>query len=61
MMVVEFQYRGLPHAHILLFMRADDRITNADGVDDVVSAELPPVDASASPQEVENRNFLRSK
>jgi hypothetical protein len=61
MMVVEFQYRGLPHAHILLIMRADDRITNADGVDDVVSAELPPIDASASPQEVENRNFLRSK
>ena len=61
MMVVEFQYRGLPHAHILLIMRSDDRITNADAVDGIVSAELPPVDVNLPQHEIENRNHLRSK
>ena len=36
---VEFQKRGLPHAHILLILR--DRIVRAEQVDQVVSAELP--------------------
>ena len=42
MMVVEFQYRGLPHAHILLIMAPGDRISTADMVDQVSVAELPP-------------------
>lgn len=39
--VIEFQKRGLPHAHILLILYGDDRIASADAVDRVVCAELP--------------------
>ena len=38
---VEFQKRGLPHAHILLVMRPEDKPVTPAAVDRVVSAELP--------------------
>lgn len=41
MHVVEFQKRGLPHAHILLIVEKKDKISSADQIDAVVSAELP--------------------
>lgn len=34
--VVEFQKRGLPHAHILLTLRQEDKIRNADDADKIV-------------------------
>ena len=42
MSVVEFQYRGLPHAHILVILDGADEIYGADEIDKVVRAELPP-------------------
>ena len=45
--VVEFQKRGLPHAHILAVMADADRPRTPEQVDMIVSAELPP-----SPSEV---------
>jgi hypothetical protein len=33
MMVIEFQCRGLPHAHILVVMQSADRILSADAAD----------------------------
>jgi hypothetical protein len=39
--VIEWQKRGLPHAHILVILRPEDRILTSDGIDEVVSAELP--------------------
>ncbi|OWZ10731.1 Helitron helicase [Phytophthora megakarya] len=39
--VVEYQKRGLLHAHILLIMRPQDKPVSAEGVDRLVSAELP--------------------
>ncbi|XP_042501309.1 uncharacterized protein LOC122079122 isoform X1 [Macadamia integrifolia] len=39
--VVEFQKRGLPHAHILIIMHKDFKITNADVFDKFVCAEIP--------------------
>ena len=38
---IEFQKRGLPHAHILLIMRPDCKPRTPADVDRVVSAELP--------------------
>jgi hypothetical protein len=38
--VVEFQKRGLPHAHILLILSAEDKLL-IDDFDSVVSAEIP--------------------
>jgi hypothetical protein len=39
--VIEFQKRGLPHAHILLIMREEDRIHTIEDVDSVVQAFIP--------------------
>ncbi|XP_015614420.1 uncharacterized protein [Oryza sativa Japonica Group] len=39
--VVEFQKRGLPHAHFLLIMSGRYKLTSADQYDCIVSAELP--------------------
>lgn len=43
MHVVEFQKRGLPHAHILVILQSDDVIRSADNIDASVSAEFPPI------------------
>ena len=41
---IEFQKRGLPHAHILLVMRSGHKPRTAADVDRVVTAELPDKD-----------------
>lgn len=44
MYTVEFQKRGLPHAHILIFMDGKDKLPNADDIDRIISAEIPDKD-----------------
>ena len=39
--VVEFQKRGLPHAHILLILAPEDKIYTVEKYDSIVSAEIP--------------------
>ena len=41
MHVIEFQQRGLPHAHILIIFREEDRIRTPEDIDSVICAELP--------------------
>lgn len=41
---VEFQKRGLPHAHILKILNPLDRVGDPEAVDSVVSAEIPDKD-----------------
>ncbi|XP_076927855.1 uncharacterized protein LOC143591556 [Bidens hawaiensis] len=41
--VIEFQKRGLPHAHFLIIMYPQDKINNPDHYDKVVCAEIPDV------------------
>ncbi|XP_055960816.1 uncharacterized protein LOC126682230 isoform X2 [Mercurialis annua] len=38
---VEFQKRGLPHAHILLFLHPDDKEPTPSHIDTMISAEIP--------------------
>ncbi|KNZ81990.1 hypothetical protein J132_09313 [Termitomyces sp. J132] len=38
---IEFQKRGLPHMHILIFFHHHHRIQNAAHVDSIVSAQIP--------------------
>lgn len=42
--VIEFQKRGLPHAHILLILEDGDKITSVEDIDNCISAELPDRD-----------------
>ncbi|CAN1151782.1 ATP-dependent DNA helicase PIF1 [Linum perenne] len=44
----EFQKRGLPHAHILLFLSAEDKIHSTSQIDSAISAEIP--DSITDPQ-----------
>jgi len=39
--VIEFQKRGLPHAHILLVLAPEDKLQTTDDYDSIVSAEIP--------------------
>jgi hypothetical protein len=39
--VVEFQKRGLPHAHILVILSEKDKIKEIDEIDKLICAELP--------------------
>lgn len=40
--VIAFQKRGLPHAHLLIILRKEDKFKTAGQVDDVIGAKLPP-------------------
>ena len=42
MRVIEFQKRGLPHAHLLIILQERHSIKTADHVDKIVCAEIPP-------------------
>ena len=41
MYTIEFQKRGLPHAHILLWLDGSNNLQNATDIDKVISARLP--------------------
>ena len=41
MSTVEFQYRGLPHIHMLLVFDADDATLSEESIDDLVCCEIP--------------------
>ncbi|KAF7813324.1 uncharacterized protein G2W53_034300 [Senna tora] len=38
---IEFQKRGLPHAHILLWLASEDKFSTATQIDSVIFAEIP--------------------
>ncbi|XP_076951280.1 uncharacterized protein LOC143624552 [Bidens hawaiensis] len=38
---IEFQKRGLPHAHICLFLHSEHKIHNPENIDKFISAEIP--------------------
>ncbi|XP_028778037.1 uncharacterized protein LOC114734585 [Neltuma alba] len=43
---IEFQKRGLPHAHILLFLDTRDKLKHPKDVDKIICAEIPDKDSS---------------
>ncbi|KAL7091157.1 hypothetical protein ACP275_12G088400 [Erythranthe tilingii] len=38
---IEFQKRGLPHAHILIFLHSNYKYSNPEDLDKIISAEIP--------------------
>ena len=49
---IEFQKRGLPHAHILLIMDAECKPKTTDMIDSIVSAEIPDRDTNSKLYEI---------
>lgn len=41
---IEFQKRGLPHAHLILFLHPDDQPTTPEQIDCMITAQLPDPD-----------------
>ena len=39
--VIEFQKRGLPHAHILIILEKTDKPRTTDDYDKIITAEIP--------------------
>lgn len=56
MHVIEYQKRGLPHAHLLVILHEDDKLVTPDDVDAVICAELP--DREAEPELFETISAL---
>jgi hypothetical protein len=42
--VIEFQKRDLPHAHIVIFSRDEDKPRTREIIDQLISAEIPDKD-----------------
>lgn len=49
---IEFQKRGLPHAHILLFLHHDSKYPSGEDIDKIISAEIPNEDTDKDLYEV---------
>ncbi|CAN1837197.1 ATP-dependent DNA helicase PIF1 [Linum perenne] len=55
---IEFQKRGLPHAHMLAFLSAKDKIYSPSQIDSVISAEIPDVIVDPQCYDVVSRLML---
>jgi hypothetical protein len=55
---IEFQKRGLPHAHILLILAPEDKFNSTDDVDAVISAEIPDKETNPMLYETISRDML---
>lgn len=57
--VVEFQKRGLPHAHIVVILKEGDRPMTPADIDSLSSAEIPPLpaDDDDSPEAAKQREL----
>ena len=54
---IEFQKRGLPHAHIIIFLSPEDKILTSEDVDRIISAEIPDEEEDPSLYKVV-KNFM---
>ncbi|XP_019155261.1 PREDICTED: uncharacterized protein LOC109152142 [Ipomoea nil] len=55
---IEFQKRGLPHAHILLFLEKHDDFSSPTFMDSIISAEIPDKRTSYFIRQLRNSWFM---
>ncbi|XP_025692541.1 uncharacterized protein [Arachis hypogaea] len=55
---IEFQKRGLPHAHILLFLHKDDKFPTAEDIDKIISAKIPDKELDPEYFEVVEKHMI---
>ena len=53
--VIKFQKRGLPHCHMLIILRAEDKVRTRDDIDRIISAEIPDPE-----EDLETYNLVKS-
>ena len=56
--VIEFQKRGLPHAHILLIIQESDVPRTCDAYDHIVCAELPNPETNPRLREIVTKHMI---
>ncbi|XP_023239126.1 LOW QUALITY PROTEIN: uncharacterized protein LOC111637795 [Centruroides sculpturatus] len=56
--VIEFQKRGLPHAHILIILDTDEKITTPEDIDKIVKAEIPDKETSPRLFEIVTKHMI---
>ena len=56
--VVEYQKRGLPHVHLLLTLKQNNKITTSDVVDKYISAEIPNPDENSILYNIVMKNMI---
>lgn len=56
--VIEFQKRGLPHAHILLTLHDEDKIRTVEDIDAIVCAEMPDPTKHPRLHDIVKRNMV---
>ncbi|XP_053149050.1 LOW QUALITY PROTEIN: uncharacterized protein LOC128343641 [Hemicordylus capensis] len=56
--VIEFQKRGLPHAHILLILTEHYKPKTETSIDDIVSAEIPNIETTPRLHEIVTKHMI---
>ena len=56
--VIEFQKRGLPHAHILIILASEDKLQTPEDFDLIVSAEIPDKEKQPKLYKTVSRNMI---
>ena len=56
--VIEYQKRGLPHAHILVILDPEDKLHSPEQVDKIISAELPDPETEPELHELVKTHML---
>ncbi|KRH33055.2 hypothetical protein GLYMA_10G096000v4 [Glycine max] len=55
---IEWQKRGLPHAHILIFLHPSNKLPNPHDIDEMISAEIPDKQSQAQLFEIVSNHMM---